>query len=102
MDLPTIIGLVVGFGGILGGQALEGGHIGSIIQGAAAVIVFGGTIGAGCVAFPANVIKKSLAWKNELSFTGFPTTRLLFDSWLNLPGCTSRRRTRTGTEIKRY
>ena len=61
MDIPTIVGLIVGFGGILGGQALEGGHIGSIIQGAAAVIVFGGTIGAGCVAFPANVIKKSLS-----------------------------------------
>ena len=35
MDIPTIVGLIVGFGGILGGQALEGGHIGSIIQGAA-------------------------------------------------------------------
>ena len=86
MDLPTIIGLVVGFGGILGGQALEGGHIGSIIQGAAAVIVFGGTIGAGCVAFPANVIKKSLALGKRAFVHVDPNYPAVISSWLNLPG----------------
>jgi chemotaxis protein MotA len=52
MDLTTIGGIVLAFGMILGGQALEGGSIHSIIQGTAALIVFGGTIGATMVSFP--------------------------------------------------
>ncbi len=52
MDITTIAGLVCGFGAIVLGQALEGGHIGSILQGTAALIVFGGTFGAVMVAFP--------------------------------------------------
>jgi len=52
MDLTTIGGIVLAIGAILGGQALEGGHIGSILQATAAIIVLGGTIGAVMVAFP--------------------------------------------------
>lgn len=62
MDILTIIGLVIGFGAILGGMVLEGGHIGSITQFAAAVIVFGGTLGAVLVNYPMNVFV--LALKN--------------------------------------
>ena len=46
MDLATIVGLLLAIGGILGGQVLEGGHVSSIMQGTAAIIVLGGTIGA--------------------------------------------------------
>lgn len=46
MDILTIIGLAMGFGAILGGQVLEGGSMHSIMQVTAAIIVFGGTIGA--------------------------------------------------------
>lgn len=46
MDILTIIGLLMGFGAILGGQVLEGGSIESIMQFTAALIVLGGTIGA--------------------------------------------------------
>lgn len=42
----TILGLVIGFSGILLGNMLEGGHLGSLLQGTAALIVFGGTCGA--------------------------------------------------------
>jgi chemotaxis protein MotA len=52
MDITTIGGLICGFGFILLGQLLEGGHIGSILQDTAALIVFGGTFGAVMVAFP--------------------------------------------------
>jgi chemotaxis protein MotA len=52
MDLTTIGGVVVAVGLILLGQTLEGGHVGSILQATAALIVFGGTIGATMVAFP--------------------------------------------------
>ncbi|HYG69900.1 MAG TPA: MotA/TolQ/ExbB proton channel family protein, partial [Anaeromyxobacteraceae bacterium] len=52
MDITTIAGIVVGFGLILLGQVLEGGHAGSLVQASAAVIVFGGTLGATLVTFP--------------------------------------------------
>ena len=52
MDLTTIAGLVLGFAGILVGQALEGGHIGSILQATAGLIVLAGTFGAVMVSFP--------------------------------------------------
>ncbi len=46
MDILTVLGLVFGFGAILGGQVLEGGSMHSIMQFTAAIIVLGGTIGA--------------------------------------------------------
>lgn len=52
MDITTLGGLLLAIAGILGGQALEGGHVGSIIQGTAALIILCGTIGAVMVAFP--------------------------------------------------
>jgi chemotaxis protein MotA len=52
MDITTIGGLVLAVGGILVGQALEGGHASSIVQDTAAIIVLGGTMGAVMVAFP--------------------------------------------------
>ena len=52
MDITTIGGILLAILGILGGQALEGGHVSSILQATAAIIVFAGTIGAVMVAFP--------------------------------------------------
>jgi len=52
MDITSIGGIVFAIAAILVGQALEGGHVGSILQLTAAMIVFGGTIGAVAVAFP--------------------------------------------------
>lgn len=52
MDITSVGGILFAIGMILFGQALEGGHVGSILQGTAALIVFGGTIGAVAVAFP--------------------------------------------------
>ena len=46
MDAVTWIGFAIGIGGILLGQALEGGAIGALLQGTAALIVLGGTLGA--------------------------------------------------------
>jgi len=46
MDLISIIGLLVGLAAILGGQWLEGGHLSSLLQPTAFVIVMGGTFGA--------------------------------------------------------
>ena len=43
LDIATSLGLVMAAVAILGGQALEGGSIGSLIQPTAAIIVLGGT-----------------------------------------------------------
>jgi chemotaxis protein MotA len=61
MDFATIAGLLVAFGAILGGQVLEGGHIASILQPTAAIIVFGGTLGAVAVQFPGATLLRTLA-----------------------------------------
>ncbi len=46
MDWGSLIGIVLALGGILAGQMLEGGKLGSLIQPAAFIIVLIGTIGA--------------------------------------------------------
>lgn len=46
MDLLSLLGLIIGFSGILIGQALEGGQIDSLLNGPALLIVFGGSLGA--------------------------------------------------------
>ena len=46
MDILSIAGLVVAAVAILGGQLLEGGTVGSLLQFAAFLIVIGGTLGA--------------------------------------------------------
>lgn len=59
MDLATILGLIVAVGGVLGGQAIEGGKVQSILQATAALIVLGGTFGACLVQFPFSVVIRS-------------------------------------------
>jgi chemotaxis protein MotA len=46
MDYLSIVGVVIGIGAILGGNALEGGQLDALLNGPALVIVFGGTVGA--------------------------------------------------------
>ena len=46
MDRATIFGLLIGIGGILLGNFFEGGHIASLVQGTAFIIVVMGTAGA--------------------------------------------------------
>ncbi|OGW53142.1 MAG: flagellar motor protein MotA [Nitrospirae bacterium RIFCSPLOW2_12_42_9] len=54
MDIFLPLGIIVSIGAILVGQALEGGHVGSITQFTAFLIVIGGTIGAVMVNYPLN------------------------------------------------
>ncbi|MFN4065520.1 MAG: motility-associated protein, partial [Parazoarcus communis] len=46
MDSISLVGLTLGIAAILVGQALEGGHIASLVQPTAFLIVVGGTAGA--------------------------------------------------------
>lgn len=56
-DVATLAGLLLAFGGILGGLILEGGTLAEVLQPTAAMIVFGGTIGAVLVASPLRVVR---------------------------------------------
>ncbi len=55
MDKATLAGLVLALGGILLGLILEGGNVGQLVQPTAAMIVFGGTLGAVLINFPLSV-----------------------------------------------
>lgn len=52
MDRGSLIGLGLALLAILGGQTMEGGHIGLFVQPAAFVIVMGGTLGAVLLHYP--------------------------------------------------
>ncbi|MHB1022106.1 MAG: flagellar motor protein [Acidobacteriaceae bacterium] len=52
MDKGSIGGILIALGGILTGMMVEGGRISQITQPTAAMIVFGGTIGAVMLQFP--------------------------------------------------
>src|SRR5580693_2085525 len=51
-DIASLAGLVIAFGGILGGLLIEGGKIRDVSQFTAALIVLGGTGGAVMVSTP--------------------------------------------------
>ncbi|MGE5086052.1 MAG: motility-associated protein, partial [Bacillota bacterium] len=72
MDKATMLGLVVGFGGIIAGNLLEGGHMSSLIQVTAFIIVIAGTMGAVMVSSSEKDLKVGLslakkAFKSEES-----------------------------------
>jgi chemotaxis protein MotA len=52
IDAISLVGILISLGAILGGQFLEGGHVGSLLQVTAFIIVMGGTIGACMLQFP--------------------------------------------------
>ncbi len=56
MDTATIVGLVLAWGALIGSVLLEGGQLKSFISIPAAVLVFGGTIGAGMISFKMNSV----------------------------------------------
>jgi len=51
MNKSSVIGIFLGVAAILIGNIFEGGRIHSIVQGSAAIIVFGGTLGATFLSF---------------------------------------------------
>ncbi|MDD4802945.1 MAG: flagellar motor protein [Syntrophomonas sp.] len=58
MDLTTLAGLLFAFGMMIMAFILDGGHIGMLIIGTAAMIVFGGTFGATAASFTLEELKK--------------------------------------------
>jgi chemotaxis protein MotA len=55
-DIASLAGIVIAFGGILGGLIIEGGKLKDVAQFTAALIVLGGTFGAVMVSVPLNTL----------------------------------------------
>ncbi len=60
MELTTVLGIIVGIGGILLGNLIEGGHVATLGQAAAAVIVLSGTCGAVMISCTREDIRQGL------------------------------------------
>ena len=60
MDALSLIGLLLAFVAIVGGNLLEGGHVGALVNGPAALIVLGGTLAAALVQAPLPAFKRAL------------------------------------------
>jgi chemotaxis protein MotA len=56
MDKGSIGGIILAIAGIVAGLLMEGGNIGQILQPTAALIVFGGTMGAVLAQFPLQTV----------------------------------------------
>jgi chemotaxis protein MotA len=65
MELTTLLGLLIGIGGIILGNFIEGGHAAALVQAAAAVIVFGGTFGAVLIAVRKSDLRAGLKMLRE-------------------------------------
>src|SRR5512144_3000789 len=65
MDRISLSGLLMGLVAVVGGQVLEGGSIGSLLQVTAFIIVMGGTMGATMLQHPPAIFwqgVKMLRW----------------------------------------
>ncbi len=102
MDILTIAGLLLGLGGILLGQMLEGGKVASILQLTAFIIVIGGTTGAVMIQYtmpifikalkmlpwmifppksaPQPIVEKILEWSNTARKNGLLALESMVDS----------------------
>ncbi|MEG1040644.1 MAG: flagellar motor protein [Pseudomonas sp.] len=60
MDVLSLIGIILAFVAIVGGNYLEGGHLSALINGPAALIVLGGTLAAALLQSPMSAFKRAL------------------------------------------
>lgn len=69
MDKSSVVGIVLAIGGILLGLLLEGGNLRQVLQPTAAIIVFGGTLGAVMLQFPLSVFLQSIRSLRSVFFS---------------------------------
>ena len=72
LDRSSVIWILLGIAAVVAGNVLEGGAIGSIVQGTAAVIVFGGTAGATLLSFPFTDVSRAVLSLREVFFGSRP------------------------------
>lgn len=68
MDILTIVGILLGLLAILLGNYLDGGHISSLLNFPALLIVLGGTLGAVCVQTPLPVVRRAMKLSSWVLF----------------------------------
>src|SRR5271168_3772638 len=61
VDRSTVLGILVALTGLGAGLVLEGGKLIQVLQPTAALIVFGGTLGAVMIQFPLPVVLQAAA-----------------------------------------
>lgn len=66
MDKASLAGVFLALAGILAGLRLEGGNLGQVLQPTAALIVFGGTLGAVMLQFPLTTVLRAFRSLGEL------------------------------------
>ncbi|MDY7560719.1 flagellar motor protein [Pseudomonas sp. 10B1] len=60
MDVLSLIGLILAFVAIIGGNFLEGGHLSALLNGPAALIVLGGTMAAALLQAPMSAFMRAI------------------------------------------
>ncbi|MDE1164282.1 MAG: flagellar motor protein [Pseudomonas sp.] len=60
MDVLSLIGIILAFVAIIGGNFLEGGHLSALLNGPAALIVIGGTLAACLLQSPISAFKRAM------------------------------------------
>ncbi len=83
MDLNSVVGILVAFVAIIGGQILEGGHAGSLVQVAAFLIVMGGTIGAVLLQSPVKIFINGIKMSAWVFFPPMNSPQILIKQIIN-------------------
>jgi chemotaxis protein MotA len=80
LDLSTVAGIGVAVGGIMGGLLLENGSIQDVMQGTAAMIVLGGTLGAVLITNPLSVVRRAIGGLGNVFFERAQNTSVAIDA----------------------
>lgn len=83
MDLVSIFGILLALTAIIGGQVLEGGHINSLLQLTAFVIVLGGTTGAIMLQSSAKIFFEGMRLAKWIIWPPKAVPQLLIEQVLN-------------------
>ncbi|GAA5183949.1 flagellar motor protein [Niveibacterium umoris] len=86
MDKISIFGLLLGLTAIVGGQVLEGGHVGSLVQPTAFMIVIGGTLGAVMLQSPFTVFRQGVKMAVWIFVPPAPPFRRVIDQIVSWSG----------------
>ena len=68
LDPASVAGVLIGVGAVAAAQALDGGAIRSVLHGTAAIIVFGGTLGATLLSFPYRQVRHAFGMLRGVVF----------------------------------
>ncbi|MEY4194328.1 MAG: hypothetical protein RLZZ226_696, partial [Pseudomonadota bacterium] len=83
MDILSIAGILLGLTAIIGGNLLEGGHIGSLLNGPAIIIVLGGTVGAVLLQTPLEIFVQAIKMLRWVFFPDTPGHRQSIEKIVN-------------------